>query len=79
MLHHLIVAIDLPWLFIKQKIYNFIACFNRPCSMFVYRVEKPKVETEEVLSVLFSLLIPVNTALLCWFGQNVLTAKEKMI
>ena len=62
----------------KQKsITCFIVCFNFSCGTFIYRVEKSKVETEEALFILFSLLIAENTASILRTGQSVLTPEKK--
>ena len=60
---YLATAIYLSCLSLKQKSTTFfITRFNLSCGMFVYRFDKSKFETEEVLFVLFSLLIGVITA-----------------
>lgn len=47
-------------------------------SMFVYRVEKSKLETEETRFVLFSLLLAASgTVSLFCTNQNVLTSKKR--
>ena len=57
--------------YLKQKsISCFIACFNSSCGIFVYNVEKSKVETEVTLFVLFSLLIAESTAVLLTPEKN---------
>ena len=46
--------------------------------MFVYRVEKSKLETEETGFVLFSLLLAASgTVSLFCTSQNVLTSKKR--
>ena len=65
------------WPIFKTKAYNFFhRCFSLSCDIFVYRLEKSEIESDEAIFVLFVLLIPGKTTSSFWTGQKVLTTEK---
>lgn len=67
----------LSGLSLKQKpIISFTVRFSLSCDIFVYRLEKSEIESDEAIFVLFVLLIPGKTTSSFWTGQKVLTTEK---
>ena len=60
----------------KKSLNSFTACFKLSCDMLVHSIEETEVETEEVILLLFSLLISVGTPSILWVSQKHLTLKN---